>query len=51
MPKTHGQPKLRPPKGTHTKHQPRHRGKGSSGVNMKGLRSYRSQAGNHPKKY
>jgi hypothetical protein len=34
MPKTHHQPKPRPPRGSHTKGQPRHKGKGSPGGKM-----------------
>jgi hypothetical protein len=34
MPKTHSQPKPRPPKGSHTKNQTRAKGKGSTGGKM-----------------
>jgi len=52
MPKTHGQPKLRPPKRTSTKRQPKARGKGSPSKHKSQLRSYKQTTSyKHPKRY
>jgi hypothetical protein len=40
MPKTHGQPKAHPPKGSHTKNQPKAKGSGSPKTHNKQLKKY-----------